>query len=84
MASDTVSGPQLCQHRPPLAAGKAGRRLPLAHAGFDSSSGVWGNPDAASAVKVERLLAAISEQIAAKLTNKELWALPYLSNKVEP
>ena len=52
--------------------------------GAISSSGVWGHPEAASAAKGERLLAAIAEQIAAKLTNKDFWALPYLSDKVEP
>jgi creatinine amidohydrolase len=52
--------------------------------GAISSSGVWGHPEAASAAKGEQLLAAIAEQIAAKLTNKELWALPYLSDKVQP
>jgi creatinine amidohydrolase len=52
--------------------------------GAMSSSGVWGNPEAASAAKGEQLVAAIAEQIAVKLTNKDLWALPYLSDKVEP
>jgi creatinine amidohydrolase len=52
--------------------------------GAMSSAGVWGNPEAASAAKGEQLIAAIAEQIAAKLTNKDLWALPYLSDKVEP
>lgn len=51
--------------------------------GSMSSSGVWGNPEAASAAKGEQLLAAIAEQIAAKLTNRDLWALPYLSDTVE-
>jgi creatinine amidohydrolase len=52
--------------------------------GAMSSSGVWGHPEAASAAKGEKLLDAIAEQIAAKLTNKDFWALPYLSDKVEP
>lgn len=52
--------------------------------GAMSSSGVRGNPEAASAAKGEQLLAAIAEQIAVKLTNKEFWALPYLSDRVEP
>jgi creatinine amidohydrolase len=52
--------------------------------GSMSSSGVWGNPEAASAAKGEQLLTAIAEQIAAKLTNSDLWTLPYLSDKVEP
>jgi creatinine amidohydrolase len=52
--------------------------------GAMSSSGVWGNPEAASGEKGERLLAAIAQEIAGKLTNKEFWALPFLSEKVEP
>jgi creatinine amidohydrolase len=52
--------------------------------GSMSSSGVLGNPEAASATKGEHLVAAIAEQIAAKLTNRDLWAAPYLSDKVEP
>ena len=52
--------------------------------GAMSSSGVWGHPEAASAAKGEKLLDAIAEQIAAKLTNKDFWALPYLSDTVEP
>jgi len=52
--------------------------------GAMSSAGVWGNPEAASAAKGEQLIAAIAGQIAAKLTNKNLWALPFLSDKVEP
>ncbi|MGH7153934.1 MAG: creatininase family protein [Acetobacteraceae bacterium] len=42
-----------------------------------SSSGVVGNPEAASAAKGEHLLEAISDSIAEKLSNKELWDLPW-------
>jgi len=42
-----------------------------------SSSGVLGNPDAASREKGERLLDAIAATLAAKLGNAELWALPW-------
>jgi creatinine amidohydrolase/Fe(II)-dependent formamide hydrolase-like protein len=42
-----------------------------------SSAGVIGFPSAASREKGERLIAAIAEEIAAKLTNKEFWNLPY-------
>lgn len=52
--------------------------------GAMSASGVWGNPEAASADKGERLISAIAAEIAETLTNKEFWALPYLSDKVEP
>lgn len=52
--------------------------------GASSSSGVWGNPEAASPEKGERLLDAIAEELAGKLTNKDLWALPILADKVEP
>jgi len=52
--------------------------------GSISSSGVWGNPEAATKEKGERLLEDISGEIAGKLLNKDMWALPYLSEKVEP
>jgi creatinine amidohydrolase len=42
-----------------------------------SSAGVIGFPSAATREKGERLIAAIAEEIAKKLTNKEFWALPY-------
>lgn len=42
-----------------------------------SGSGVIGNPEAATAEKGERLFDAISESVAAKLCNAELWALPW-------
>ena len=42
-----------------------------------SSAGVVGYPSAASAEKGERLLDAIANDIAGKLVNKELWALPW-------
>lgn len=42
-----------------------------------SASGVVGHPEAASAAKGNRLFAAISELLASKLTNPELWSLPW-------
>lgn len=45
--------------------------------GSRSSSGVIGNPEAASAEKGERLLDAISTALAVKLGNAEMWALPW-------
>jgi creatinine amidohydrolase len=42
-----------------------------------SSAGVIGFPSAASKEKGERLIAAIAEDLAAKLANKEFWALPF-------
>jgi creatinine amidohydrolase len=42
-----------------------------------SGSGVIGHPEAASAEKGERLYAAISEALAKKLLNPELWDLPW-------
>ena len=44
-----------------------------------SSSGVIGNPEAASAEKGERLFETISDALAAKLCNAELWQLPWQS-----
>jgi creatinine amidohydrolase len=51
--------------------------------GSRSSSGVMGNPEAASAAKGERLLDAISTALAAKLGNAEMWALPWSSERLE-
>jgi creatinine amidohydrolase len=48
--------------------------------GSMSVSGVLGNPEAASAEKGRLLLKAISETIAAKLTSREFWALPWRSD----
>jgi creatinine amidohydrolase len=45
--------------------------------GAMSSSGVVGNPEAASPDKGRRLLDAISDTIAAKLANPELWSIPW-------
>ena len=45
--------------------------------GSRSASGVLGNPEAASAEKGERLLAAITQALADKLANGELWSLPW-------
>ena len=42
-----------------------------------SSAGVIGFPSAASPEKGERLIEAIAEDIAGKLTNKDFWALPW-------
>jgi creatinine amidohydrolase len=42
-----------------------------------SASGVVGHPEAASAPKGERLLEAISDTLATKLTNPDLWSLPW-------
>ncbi|MGE0420408.1 MAG: creatininase family protein [Acetobacteraceae bacterium] len=50
--------------------------------GSRSSSGVIGNPEAASAEKGERLLDAISTALATKLCNRELWELPWDSEKL--
>jgi creatinine amidohydrolase len=50
--------------------------------GARSSSGVIGNPEAASKEKGERLFEAISDSLAAKLCNAELWQLPWNAEKV--
>ena len=42
-----------------------------------SSSGVIGNPSAASAQKGEDLLEAIANEIANKMTRPDFWALPW-------
>ena len=42
-----------------------------------SSSGVIGNPEAATAAKGERLFEAISEALAQKLCGAEVWELPW-------
>ena len=47
--------------------------------GARSSSGVIGNPEAATAEKGERLFEAIATALADKLSNKELWELPWQS-----
>ena len=41
------------------------------------SSGVIGNPEAATAEKGERLFEAIATALADKLCNAELWELPW-------
>jgi creatinine amidohydrolase len=51
--------------------------------GSRSGSGVIGHPEAASAEKGERLFDAISEALATKLCNAELWQLPWQSERVE-
>jgi creatinine amidohydrolase len=50
--------------------------------GSRSGSGVIGNPEAASAEKGERLFDAISDALAAKLCNPDLWDLPWDSEKL--
>jgi creatinine amidohydrolase len=50
--------------------------------GARSASGVIGNPDAANREKGERLFDAISNALADKLCNGELWALPWDAEKV--
>lgn len=50
--------------------------------GSRSSSGVIGNPEAASAEKGERLLEAISDALATKLRNREMWDLPWDSERL--
>jgi creatinine amidohydrolase len=50
--------------------------------GARSSSGVIGNPEAASAEKGERLFEAIAEALADKLSNPELWELPWQSERL--
>ncbi len=47
-----------------------------------SSSGVMGNPEAASAAKGERLFEAISDRLSERLSNKELWGLPWQAEPV--
>jgi creatinine amidohydrolase len=50
--------------------------------GARSSSGVIGNPEAASAEKGERLYEAISDTLCEKLCNPELWQLPWDAEKL--
>ena len=50
--------------------------------GSRSASGVIGNPEAASAEKGERLFDAISSALATKLCNRDLWELPWDSEKL--
>jgi creatinine amidohydrolase len=51
--------------------------------GARSSSGVIGNPEAATAEKGERLFEAISASLAEKLCNAELWQLPWQSEPID-
>jgi creatinine amidohydrolase len=51
--------------------------------GARASSGVIGNPEAATAEKGEQLFEAISAALAEKLCNAELWQLPWQSERVE-
>ncbi len=50
--------------------------------GARSSSGVIGNPAAASAEKGERLFEAIADAVADKLSNPELWELPWQAERL--
>ncbi|HTC08833.1 MAG TPA: creatininase family protein [Acetobacteraceae bacterium] len=50
--------------------------------GARSASGVIGNPEAASSEKGERLFEAISNSLADKLCNTELWQLPWDAGKM--
>jgi creatinine amidohydrolase len=50
--------------------------------GARSSSGVIGNPAAASAEKGEHLFEAIADAVADKLSNPELWELPWQADKL--
>jgi creatinine amidohydrolase len=50
--------------------------------GSRSATGVIGDPAAATADKGERLLAAISDALADKLGNTELWAMPWQSDRL--
>ena len=49
--------------------------------GARSSSGVIGNPEAATAEKGERLFEAIATALADKLCNAELWELPWQAER---
>jgi len=51
--------------------------------GARSSSGVIGNPEAATAEKGERLFEAIASALANKLCNTELWQLPWQAERIE-
>ncbi|HEY1932938.1 MAG TPA: creatininase family protein [Acetobacteraceae bacterium] len=51
--------------------------------GSRSGSGVIGDPEAATAEKGERLFEAISDSLATKLCNAELWQLPWQSEQME-
>ncbi len=50
--------------------------------GARSSSGVIGNPEAASAEKGERLFEAITDALVDKLSNPELWELPWQTERL--
>ncbi|HEX4171486.1 MAG TPA: creatininase family protein [Acetobacteraceae bacterium] len=50
--------------------------------GARSSSGVIGNPAAASAEKGERLFEAITDALVDKLSNPELWELPWQTERL--
>lgn len=50
--------------------------------GSRTSSGAMGNPEAATADKGERLFEAISDSLADKLCNRDLWELPWNSERL--
>ena len=50
--------------------------------GSRSESGAMGNPEAATAEKGERLYEAISDVLAAKLCDRDMWALPWDSERL--
>ncbi|HEY4042906.1 MAG TPA: creatininase family protein [Rhodopila sp.] len=52
--------------------------------GSRSSSGVIGNPHAATPEKGEALFDAISSALADKLCNKDLWDLPWTAESIQP
>jgi creatinine amidohydrolase len=51
--------------------------------GARSSSGVIGNPEAATAEKGEQLFEAIATSLADKLCNPDLWQLPWQAERLE-
>jgi creatinine amidohydrolase len=51
--------------------------------GARSSSGVIGNPEAATAEKGERLFEAIATKLADKLCHRELWDLPWQAERLQ-
>jgi creatinine amidohydrolase len=51
--------------------------------GSRSASGVIGNPEAATPEKGEALFDAIASALAARLSNSELWELPWQSDRVQ-
>ena len=50
--------------------------------GSRSESGAMGNPEAATAEKGERLYEAISDVLATKLCDRDMWDLPWDSERL--